>query len=65
MTAKEWAFTCNGIMADDTDLTHQPAPSDIDLGKKFDIYWVYSNEEDVEDIEFSFVRELYFDGESN
>ncbi len=61
----EWAFTCNGIMADDTDLTHQPAPSDIDLGKDFDIYWVYSNEENVEDIEFSFVRELYFDRESN
>lgn len=61
----KWAFNSNGIMVNNADFVHCPSPSDIQIGEEFEIYWVKSEEGELCDIEFSFLKENYFDGDSS
>ena len=61
----EWAFNNNGLLLDDTDNVYFPSMFNIELLEEFNIYWVYSIGTELQDVEFTFIKENYFDGSSD
>lgn len=55
-------FARNGIVTEDVDVCGCPPMQTIEYKKPFEIAWAYSTDKTLCDIEFSFVKEKYFDG---
>ena len=56
------AFARNGILTEDVDVCGCPDIRRVEYGQPFEIAWAYSTDKVLHDIDFSFVKEKYFDG---